>query len=303
MTKKLAYIYIILAAILWGIIGLFVTNLYKLGFSAMQIVAIRAITACLFLVTYALIKNRKLLLIKTSYIKYFVGTGIISFVLFNLCLFNAIKETSISIATILLYTAPAFVTLLSWIFFKEILTIRKISALSITSIGSALVVGVASSSDSEISLIGLALGVGSGFFYALYSIFGKYALVNSNSITVTIYTFVFASLAILPFIDFEILSLISSFEAWINVLGIGFFSTVLAFTLYTKGLETIESSRASIIATIEPVVASIISFIVFNEKLSTTQYIGIILVITAVLLVQESTKKNLSKVTNESHAS
>jgi drug/metabolite transporter (DMT)-like permease len=81
-------------------------------------------------------------------------------------------------------------------------------------------------------------------------------------------------------------------EAWFYIMGLGFFSTLLAFILYTKGLSKVESSRASIIATIEPVVAALLSFTLFNEKLLLWQYIGMIMVIVAVIIVQEAKKKH-----------
>jgi drug/metabolite transporter (DMT)-like permease len=125
MDKQLGYLYIVSAAFLWGIIGIFFKYLNKIGFTPAQVVSIRALSAALFLVLYVTSKNRKLLRIKVSDSKYFIGTGILSIVFFNWCLFNAIQETSISIATILLYTAPAFVIIFSRILFKESLTLRK----------------------------------------------------------------------------------------------------------------------------------------------------------------------------------
>lgn len=88
----------------------------------------------------------------------------------------------------------------------------------------------------------------------------------------------------------SIFPLFSNPRVWLYIIGLGFFSTMLAYTLYTKGLNAVESSRASIIATIEPVVASLVSFLVFNEKPNLFQYIGITLVLAAVLLVQESSE-------------
>ncbi len=69
---------------------------------------------------------------------------------------------------------------------------------------------------------------------------------------------------------------------------------MLAFMLYTKGLEKVESSRASIVATVEPVVATFMSFALFQETLNIFQYIGIILVILAVIIVQEKNNKRQS---------
>jgi drug/metabolite transporter (DMT)-like permease len=303
MNKKLPLLLIATGAFLWGVIGIFVTYLYELRFTPIQVVAIRAIFAAFFLVLFVTFKNRQLLKIKISDSKYFVGTGILSFVLFNLCLFSSIKETSISIAVILLYTAPAFVTILSRIIFKELLTLRKALALLTTFIGCSFVIGIFPNTHESISLYGLILGLGSGFFYALYSIFGKLALRKYESLTVTVYTFIFAAIAVTPFSGlWFVLPLFSNSKVWLYIIGLGFLSTLLAFILYTKGLETIETSRASIIASIEPVVASITSFFVFHEKLNLWQYIGVGMVISAIMIVQESTKKTSKEmiISNES---
>jgi len=295
MDNKLALLYIGAGAALWGIIGVFVSYFYEIGFSPTQVVTIRALSASLFLVLYVIIKNRQLFRIKVSDSKYFIGTGIFSIVLFNWCLFSAIEETSISIASILLYTAPAFVTIFSRLIFKESLTKRKVMALITTLVGCSFVIGILPNTNESISLYGLILGLGSGLFYALYSIFGKFALRKYHSLTVTVYTFLFAAIAVTPFSGlWNVMPLFSDIKVWFYIIGLGFLSTMLPFLLYTKGLNTIESSRASIIATIEPVVASLIGFMFFHEKLSLWQYMGIILVIAAVIITsKKSAKKTL----------
>jgi len=297
VDNKLALLLIGAGASLWGIIGLFVSSLYEIGFSPIQVVTIRALSATLLLVLYIIFKNRQLLKIKAADSKYFIGTGIFSFVLFNWCMFSAIKETSISVATILLYTAPAFVTIFSRFIFKELLTTRKVLALLITFIGCSFVVGILPNTNESISLYGLILGLGSGLFYALYSIFGKFALRKYNSLTVTAYTFLFAAIAVTPFSGlWLVLPLFSDIKVWVYIIGLGFLSTMLPFIFYTKGLNTIESSQASIIATIEPVVASLVGFLIFHEKLNVWQYFGIFLVIAAVIIVQETSKKTKKSV-------
>lgn len=288
LNKNIAYVYILSGAALWGMIGLFVTFLYEAGFSPTQVVAIRAISASIFLLFFVFWKKRDAIKIKLSDSKYFVGTGVISIVFFNWCMFEAIKETSISVSSVLLYTAPAFVMIFSRFFFKELFTIRKILALIITFIGCILVIGLFQNTTESVTIYGLLVGLGSGFFYALYSIFGKFALVKYSSVTVTTYTFVFAAIAITPFSGlWHVGTIFTNLEVWLSIIGLGLFSTLLAFLLYTKGLESVESGRASILATVEPVVATLIGFLVFQEKLSLWQYVGIIAVIMAVFIVQE----------------
>lgn len=292
MNSKLALFYIGVGASLWGIIGVFVTHLYELGFTATQVVTIRTLSTSLFLAIYVMIKNRDLFKIKITDSRYFIGTGVISIVFFNWCLFRAMEETSISIAFVLLYTAPVFVTIFSRILFKESFTTRKIIALFVTLVGCSFVIGLLPNSNNTFSSLGFILGLGSGFFYALYSIFGKFALKKYDSLTVTFYTFLFATIAVTPFSGvWKIIPLFSNLDVWLYVSGLGFLSTMLPFLLYTKGLTVIESSRASILATIEPVVASLTGYFMFHEQLNLWQYFGIVLVILAVMIVQEKAKK------------
>ncbi|WP_077624469.1 DMT family transporter [Sediminibacillus massiliensis] len=298
MDSRLAYIYIISGASLWGIIGIFATYLYQFGFTPIQVVAIRTTTAALALFLYLLATNPALLRIKAADSKYFVGTGIISIVFFNWCMFSTIQETSVSIAAILLYTAPAFVTILSRIIFKEKLTARKLAALAITFAGCTLVVGIFPDPNGSISFYGLLLGIGSGLFYGLYSIFGKFALQKYHSMTVIVYTFLFAAVAIVPFSGLWHAGIsFANSQIWFHISGLGLMSTVFAFALYTRGLQAMESSKASILATVEPVTATILSFIVFKELLSIWQYIGIIMVVTAVILVQRPARSRRHQLT------
>lgn len=287
----MAYLLIIMAAFLWGIIGLFVQKLYEFGFTAFEIVTIRVVSAALILFIFVLVKNRSLLKISWLDTKYFVGTGICSIVFFNWCFFTAIRETSLSIAAILLYTGPAFVTMISFFIFKERMTTRKMFALAITFLGCALVIGLFPASETSISFYGLLIGLGSGLGYALYSIFGKFALVKYESLTITTYTFIVASVFMLFFTNTAQLQ-----RAFFNLdivgysLGLGFFPTALAYILYTIGLSRVESSRASITTTLEPVVASLIGVLFYGDVLSSWQILGVALVLLAVVSVQEKTE-------------
>lgn len=121
----------------------------------------------------------------------FAGTGIGSMVFFNFCYFGSINRTSLSVATALLYTAPAFVAIMARVFLKEKLTTkhhcnRGCNMWMHNDPGFM-------TSGFKIDGLGLLLGLGSG---ALYSIFGKVAINKGYSDeTITLYTFMFCALA------------------------------------------------------------------------------------------------------------
>ena len=171
-----AYLNIITAAALWGCIGVFLKLLTAAGFTSMEGVAIRALAACLIYGGFLALTNPGALRICPKDWYYFFGTGVCSLLFFNWCYFNAISRSSMSVAAVLLYTAPVFVTLMSALFFHEAITPLKLLALAVTFAGCALVTGLFPLGQEPVSLGTILFGLGSGFGYALYSIFSKFAL-------------------------------------------------------------------------------------------------------------------------------
>lgn len=286
--KKMAYLFIIIAAALWGTLGIFGKKLDGFGFNTAQIVFLRAIGASLALFLFLLFRDRKLPKIKLRDSIYFVGTGILSFVFFNWCYFVAINKTSLSVAAILLYTAPILVMIFSAILFKEQMTKKKIVSLILTFVGCIFVTAFVQGAEQRITLTGLLAGLGSGLGYALYSVFGRYALEKYDSITVTFYTFVFATIGLIPITEVkEMVTLLSDMNAVYYAVTLGLMATVLPFLLYNKGISYLEISKASIIATLEPIVATIIGITVYSEPVTLFKITGIALVILGVSIISE----------------
>ncbi|MGN1412050.1 MAG: DMT family transporter [Oscillospiraceae bacterium] len=292
-------IYIITAGTLWGIISLFVNQLKMIGFNSMQVVSIRVFFSAVILVLYLLIKDKEQLKIRIKDIPLFIGTGVGSIIFFNYCYFEAIEIIGgASVPALLLYTAPIFVMILSLILFKEKITKKKVLSLIMTFIGLILVTGAFSNSD-RIPFSGLLLGLGSGFGYALYSIFGKSLVNKYSAITITAYTFVVATIFSLPFSGVvQKVELIVSVKGLSSALALAIVSTVLPFLFYTKGLSGMEAGKASILATVEPFVATIVGIIFFKESLSLSKIVGMLMIVIAIIILNvnfESKNHDLSK--------
>ncbi len=283
--KTKSYLYIITAAACWGLIGLFVRHLAAEGFSSLQIVALRSLVAAICITLLVARNPRRTLSIRPRDCWLFIGTGICSLVFFNFCYFNSMQQTNLAVAALLLYTAPIFVMLLSLICFGERFTRSKAIALVLTFTGCACVTG-ALGSGLTLSTSGLLYGLGSGFGYALYSIFGKYAVKRYSSLTITAYTFYFAVLGSWPLAGLQPASLGSlSSQAIFNVCALGILCAVLPYLLYTKGLEGVEAGRASILATIEPFVAATVGVLCFAEPLTLTKISGMALILAAIVVL------------------
>lgn len=298
MGKLGPIILIAISAIMWGIIAVFVRKLSSLGFTPMEIVTIRVVTAVLLLGIIGLLKYPGQMKIHLRDSKYFIGTGIFSIVLFNWCYFSSINQLSLSFAVILLYTAPTFVVVLSYLFLKESMDALKIISVIGTLIGCTFIVGINLMETPSMNLAGILTGLGAGFGYALYTIFGKFALVKYRPFTVTFYTFLVASITLLFFTDlFEKGSMLLSSETILYGIGLGLFPTVLAYLFYTKGLEKMEGSKASIIATVEPVAATLLSVFFYKEDFGVLQFIGTAIILLSVILI--NLPKTFFKINNK----
>ena len=219
--------------------------------------------------------------LKLRYIPYFLGTGVVCVVLFTLMYFSCKKNCSLAVAAIPLYTAPAFVMLMSAVLFHESITKRKLLALLIAFAGCAFVSGVFSDGLS-VTTSGLLMGIGSAFFYA------RYALAHYQALTVTYYTFLCAGIASL-FVGSptQVIGLLSASPTIpLLALGLVVVSTVLPFVLYTKGLVHVESGKASILASDKPVAAAVIGVLAFGEPMSVSVVLGLGCVLCSVYILR-----------------
>ena len=293
--KRLAVAFVLLAGTLWGMIGIFVRRYEELGLSPLQTAALRiSLTAVIFAV-FVLIYRPRLYRIRLRHLWCFLGTGLVSVALFTYCYFTAIYLSDLSVAAVLLYTAPVFVMLFSLILFKEKMTALKALATVLSVLGCALTAGVIGG-ELNVTLSGFLFGLGSGVCYALYSIFSRYALDRGyEPFTITLYTFLFAAVATTALIDVRpVINVVTEDAGSVcYALLFALVSCLLPYVFYTLGLKyTASSSTAAVIATVEPVVATVIGAVFFEEALNIPSgYIGVGLVFLSEVLINVKVKK------------
>ena len=284
---------VIAAGILWGIINIFVKRLSLAGIEPLQISFIRMLIAAVCFSLFVLIKDRSKFKIQWKDLWMFACTGIVSIVLFNTFYFYTTIHSQASIAVVLLYTSPVFVMILSAIFFKEKITLQKIIALVLTICGCVLVAGVIGGNLAIMPDV-LLTGIASGLFYALYSIFGEIALRKYDTMTVTVWTFLFGLLGSIPLgKPIETLSSLGNEPILIlYAFGIGILSTVLPYFLYTWGLGKMETSKAAILVAVEPLVGCVIGMTLFHEPHNFQKIAGILLILASIIVLNLQIKKS-----------
>jgi DME family drug/metabolite transporter len=283
------FFYIICAGILWGFVGPFSKLAFAEDVAPMEVAFWRAFLAWLLFGLHAIAKKQ--VRIAPKDLPAVIIFGITGVTFFYGSYQLAVEKGGAALASVLLYTAPAWVILMSAFFFKEAMTWLKIFALVLTLVGvtgiSASSKGIAAYAGMQISGTAVTLGLLSGFFYSLYYIFGKRFSTRYSSPNLFFYMLPIGALGLFPAVSF----VHKTWMAWIALGCLALFSTYGAYYCYYIGLKYLESSRAAITATIEPVVATIVAHIWWKESFTIVGYVGSVFILAAVILVARDAAK------------
>jgi len=284
--RALSVAAIVIGASFWGVIGVFSRELNDRELDSLQVTEVRCIVTAVALALILLIYDRKLLKIDPKDIWMFFGTGVVGIISFNVLYFEAAKIVSLSMTAVLLYTAPFFVVIMSAFLFKEKLTKQKGLSLILAFGGCLLISGVIGSATG-FNGTGFLLGLGSGIGYALYTIFSKFALKKYHPFTLTFYTFFVAGICLIPFCEIphmvDVAVNVDGAIFW--MLALGLLITLLPYFLYNFGLKGMDAGVASVLAFIEPMVATVAGFVIYSESPTVFNLLGIALILAAVVLL------------------
>ena len=277
------YLYIITAAVLWGIIGPFSRLAFDQGVTPMEVAFWRAVLAWVCFGSHAVLAGQ--VRVRRRDLPTLLAFSVTGVTLFYGSYQLAVNKGGAALAAVLLYTAPAWVTVLSRFFFKEPVTLVKFVALAMTIAGVAAVSFGAGSQPTapgrQLDVTAYAWGLTAGFCYALYYIFGKHFSGRYDSPTIFLYILPLGALMLLPSVTFAH----KTAAAWGALAVIAFFSTYLAYALYYAGLRQLEPSRAAITATLEPVIAAVVAYIWWQEVFTFIGYVGGGLILFSVVLI------------------
>ena len=297
-TSLLGTVLVLLAGISWGTSGLFVRYFDRFGFSTMHLTFFKVCIAGAALVLFTALFDRDALKVKLKDLWVFFGLGVISLTFFTWCYFSTIQAASMSTAAILLYLAPTLVMIMSAILFKEDVTKQKVVACVLAFAGCFFVSGFIGSA-SPLPFRAVVTGLLSALGYALYSIFSQLAMNRGyKPLTLMVYAFLFATVTAAFFVHPSAIQSAAREAGPLRFYGMlvlmSFMVSLLPYALYTNGLKRSTPGRASIMASIEPVTATVLGALFFHELPDVYGYIGIALVITAIILLNVGSlrKKN-----------
>ena len=292
MKQKKAFIFIILAGLLWGSSCLFVAALKPYGFTSLQMTGLRGLTAGIGMTVYALLTNRKVFRVRLTQLLLFLCIGACLFFT-AFFYYSAMPLTGTPTAVILMYSSTVFVMIFSVLVWKErFTTLKLISVISVLA-GCCLVSGIVG--GIQFHLMGMVFGLLSGLTYTAYNILTKYATQHgAHPLSVTVYGFIVMSIISLCVLKpTEVIPLISVKPALLLplVLGMGVCTFLIPYFLYTLSLRDLPAGTAASLGVVEPMAATVYSVLFLHERLTVFSAIGIVLVLLAVLLLGKTEGK------------
>ena len=282
--KRLSPALVVLAALFWGLSGGIGGILMNSGWDAYVVSFYRGAIGLIFVIFWLILRPRQSGL--RNRLLWFwavlAGLGVAGNFAFY---FLSISEGSVAVAVTLMYSAPVFVYLTSFLLKLEPATALKWIAVVMVIIGIVLLTGIYEVDSSSVTLLGVGAGLLAGLSYALF-IFGfKYAAPHgSPQAILTIAFAVLVATLIWPTDSGELKAALISTDwplfALLGILGAG-----VSFIIYIVGLKKTAPAVASIIAMIEPITASLFGVFILSEELAMFQFAGMALILVAVTVL------------------
>ena len=291
------YILVLCAGILWGSIGFFFFFLNGLGVDTELTAFMRIFCAWIILIPLLMGMSLKsgrnyFKISKKGLLQCFI-MGLVTQAFFNLSYSGCINSVGVAMDSVLLYTAPILVSILSRLLFKEEINARKGISLVINLLGCFIMVTGGDLSVLKVSGIGILLGIGAGFFYAMVTILGKFTSDEVDPFTMVFYNFLFGWIS-LALISNPIpkIAAVSDLHFWLLAFGYGLIPTVGSYLFYMNGIShDVELSRVPIIASVEPIIATIIGLLVFGENITLVNALGLVIVLFSIVLMNSGRKE------------
>lgn len=275
----MGYLLVLAAAVLWGLIGPVSRVALEGGVDPLEIAFWRAALASACFAAHAAAIGR--VTVARGDVAAVAAFGVVGVGLFWTAYLQAIEAGGAALSAVLLYTAPAWVAVLSALFLGERMTGRKALAvvLAIGGVGGIALAGGGGSVRAGAAA--LFWGLLSGVAYSFHYLFGKRYFARYPAPTLLMYALPLAALAVFPLADFRP----KTPAVWGAIVFLAVVPTYLAFLLYGAGLRRVEATRAATVATIEPVVAALAAYAAWGERMSLAGYLFAALVVAAVVLM------------------
>jgi drug/metabolite transporter, DME family len=289
MARRSALVTVIASAACFATLGLLTKVAFAHGAEPLSLLAVRFAIAAAVMGGAQAVRDPRALRVSRGDLLRFLGLSLTGYGAASLCYSFAVREIGASVTTVLLYTYPALVSLIGWLFLHERFPPRRVAAVVLTFAGCALVANVLSSA-SGVNLRGTLLGLGAGLGYAVFNILSYRSLGRTPRLTLMAYTFGFSAvgMAVAATVTGRIGG-VAHWDgvAWLAMALIVAIPTFAAVMLYLGGIAVMGAAQAAVVSTLElPFTVAFAALAFADERLGWLQLVGAAIVLGGVILAE-----------------
>lgn len=274
----------ILAAVCYGTNPFGALPLYEEGVNTSSVLFYRFSMAVIMLGIMLLVE-RKSFSISKGELKVLGSLGLL-FAASSITYYQSFRFMDAGIASTILFVYPVMVAIIMATFFKERVTLSTVTAIVLALGGIGLL--YKGGAGVSFSSMGILLVMISSLTYAVYIVIVNQSSIRMSSLKLTFYVLLICILSILAY-SFtspeQHLQLPPSPRAWFYACWLGLVPTVLSLVFMTIAVHEVGATPTAIIGALEPLTAVAIGALVFGEALTFRLMIGIVLILSAVLLI------------------
>ena len=277
------YIEGVIASVSYGLNPLFALPLYATGMLVDSVLFYRYAFAILLLAVMMKVSKQSFAL-KRNEILPLVVMGLL-FSLSSLFLFQSFRYMDAGIASTILFVYPIIVAVIMAVFFKEKLSLLKMLSITIAFIGISLL--YEGEGGVTLSLLGVVYVLLSSLVYALYIVGVNHSVLKDMpGLKLTFYAILFGfSIYVVRLRGGMDLQPLETFSQWYNALGLALFPTLISLVAITKSIHHIGSTPAAILGALEPLTALVVGVMVFDERLTSANMVGIVMILSSVTMI------------------
>jgi drug/metabolite transporter (DMT)-like permease len=286
MNERSGYLLIVTASIIWGTMGIFGKFAFAYGINPVTLTALRILISSATLLVPLAFSKRKLLRVRRKDMPRLLILGIFGVALQRISYFYAVDLTTATIAAVLFYTYPVFVSLYAALFRKERITPSIVVAMILAFSGVVFTVKAYQASWLSANLLGLVFGMLTSLLFAVYFLVTRKLRDSYTNWTLLVFGDGIGAVALAPLLCFSVSEIISYPQPlWMLILVIALFPSLIGYLIFSFALRYVEPSRGSILSVIEPLSAAAFSVAVLGETFEPLQLAGVVLVLAGVTIL------------------
>jgi drug/metabolite transporter (DMT)-like permease len=286
MKETYGYLLIVIASIIWGTMGIFGKFAFAYGISPITLTAFRILISSFTILVPITLLKRELLNVKRKDLPRLFVFGLFGVAFQRIAYFYAVELTTATLAAILFYTYPIFVTIYASMFLKEKATKSALFATVLAFFGVALIVRAYEISWVSTNLLGIVSGTLAGILFAVYFLMTKKLRDTYTNWTLLVYGDGIGALALTPVIWLSIPEIsVYPQQLWTLIAIIALFPSLTAYLLFSYALKHVESAKGSVLSVTEPLSAALFSVTILGETFEPLQIIGVALALIGITLL------------------